>query len=204
MKTTQSNRLTRVLSALTVFTILSMSSMPTASANVVGFDFGSSFFKVTLVQPGNPFQIVENTTGARKTESMITFANENRLYGKDSWAGQARFHQQTFFDVTQMLGLEYSDENIKELQSKFVTNDFAQDERGLIAYQSFQLDKKDETVEYFTEEMVSMILKYGRELAEVQAKGAVRDAVITVPSYFDQEKRLMMYTAAELAGLKIE
>jgi len=52
--------------------------------------------------------------------------------------------------------------------------------------------------------MVSMILKYGRDLAEFQAKGPVRDAVITVPSYFDQEKRLMMYTAAELAGLKIE
>ena len=65
-----------------------------------------------------------------------------------------------------MLGLEYTSENIKELQSKFVTNDFAQDERGFIAYQSFALDKKDETVEYFTEEMVSMVLKYGRELAE--------------------------------------
>ena len=93
---------------------------------------------------------------------------------------------------------------LKELQSKFVTNDFATDERGLIAFQSFQLDKKDETVEYFTEEMISMILKYGRELAETQAKGSVRDAVITVPNYFDQEKRLMMYTVAELAGLRIE
>lgn len=49
-----------------------------------------------------------------------------------------------------------------------------------------------------------MILKYGRELAEFQAKGAVRDAVITVPSYWNQEKRLMMNTAAELAGLKVE
>jgi len=52
--------------------------------------------------------------------------------------------------------------------------------------------------------MVAMILKYGRELAEAQADGTVRDAVITIPSYFDQERRLMMMTAAELAGLKVE
>ena len=47
-----------------------------ASANVIGFDFGSTFFKITLVQPGNPFQIVENTTSNRKTESQFTIAKE--------------------------------------------------------------------------------------------------------------------------------
>lgn len=56
MKYAQNRRSTRVLEALTVlFTVLAMSSMPAASANIIGFDFGSTFFKVTLVQPGNPF-----------------------------------------------------------------------------------------------------------------------------------------------------
>ena len=32
-----------------------------ASANVIGFDFGTTFFKITLVKPGQPFTIVENT-----------------------------------------------------------------------------------------------------------------------------------------------
>ena len=52
--------------------------------------------------------------------------------------------------------------------------------------------------------MISMILKYGRDLAEYQANGDVRDAVITVPSYYSQEKREMMIKAADLAGLKVE
>lgn len=52
--------------------------------------------------------------------------------------------------------------------------------------------------------MIAQVLKYGRELAETQAKGPVKDAVITVPSYYNQEERLMMITAAELAGLKVE
>jgi hypoxia up-regulated 1 len=61
-----------------------------ASANVIGFDFGSTFFKITLVQPGNPFQIVENTTSKRKTESQLTITKEMRMYGADSFMATAR------------------------------------------------------------------------------------------------------------------
>ena len=52
--------------------------------------------------------------------------------------------------------------------------------------------------------MIAMILKYGRDLSEYQAKGDVKEAVITVPSYFSQEKREMMIQAADLAGLRVE
>ena len=52
--------------------------------------------------------------------------------------------------------------------------------------------------------MIAMILKYGRDLSEYQAKGDVKEAVITVPSYFTQEKREMMIQAADLAGLRVE
>ena len=78
---------------LAVFFIFAISNIPGAKANIIGFDFGSTFFKVTLVQPGNPFQIVENTTGGRKTESMMTIAPEQRLFGKDSFTAGARFYQ---------------------------------------------------------------------------------------------------------------
>jgi hypothetical protein len=43
-----------------------MMSMQT-SANVIGFDFGAQFMKITLVKPGQPFAIVENTASQRKT-----------------------------------------------------------------------------------------------------------------------------------------
>lgn len=48
-----------------------------------------------------------------------------------------------------------------------------------------------------------MILKYGRNLSETQAGGTVRDSVITIPSYFTREQRLMMQSAADLAGLTV-
>ena len=46
------------------------------TANVIGFDFGTTFFKITLVKPGSPFSIVENLTSKRKTENMMTLGNE--------------------------------------------------------------------------------------------------------------------------------
>ena len=49
-----------------------------------------------------------------------------------------------------------------------------------------------------------MILKYGRTLSENMAEGAIiRDATITIPSFFTQEQRLMMLDAAEFAGLHV-
>ena len=49
-----------------------------------------------------------------------------------------------------------------------------------------------------------MLLKYGRTLSENMVEGAtVRDTVITIPSYFTQEQRLMVMDAAELANLHV-
>lgn len=62
---------------------------------------------------------------------------------------------------------------------------------------------KEDTVVYYTEELVAQILKYGRTLAETQADGLVKECVLTIPSYFTQEQRRMMNDAADLAGLKV-
>ena len=67
-----------------------------------------------------------------------------------------------------------------------------EDERGLLAVQTFSIDKKelkedaDAKTTYLSEELAAQILAYGRELAEKQAGGQiVKDAVITVPSYYN-------------------
>jgi hypoxia up-regulated 1 len=87
-------------------------------------------------------------------------------------------------------------------------NDFVEDERGMVAYQMFTLDKKkikegQETEIHYTEEIIGHILKYGRNLAEKQAGGNVFDAVITIPSYFEREQKLLLLQAAEFAGLNV-
>lgn len=159
------------------------------SANLIGFDLGSTFFKITIVKPGSPFSIVENTTSKRKTESMMTIGKETRLWSADSFSSAARYPQTTFANVGSYLGAQY-DQSELALQRKdwSVMNEFIEDERGLVAFQTLSLNGKDERTIYYTEEILGMLLKYGRTLSENMVEGAtVRDAVITIPSYFSQE-----------------
>ena len=65
------------------------------------------------------------------------------------------------------LGKEFDSEELEELRTfNYVMNDFVQDERGLVAWQTFSIDGKEDTTIQYTEEIVAMILKYGRTLAE--------------------------------------
>jgi hypoxia up-regulated 1 len=176
-----------------------------STANLIGFDLGSTFFKITIVQPGSPFSIVENLTSKRKTDTILAIGSETRLFSSDAVTNAGRFPKTTFQNVANYLAQDYDDELVKQLREQnFVMNEFVRDERGLIAFQTFSIEKKDENVVYYSEEILGMILKYGKQLAEKQANGSsVVDCVITVPSYFGLEQRLMLLDAAELAGLKV-
>jgi len=74
--------------------VLQLSTL--VSANVIGFDFGSYFFKITLVKPGSPFSIVENIATQRKTNSMITINDEGRIFGMDSFMEMSKYPTTTF------------------------------------------------------------------------------------------------------------
>ena len=202
--------MTRKLYATVALTFVALSMIVSqTSANLIGFDFGSNFFKITLVQPGKGFEIVENETSLRKTETQLTITPETRLFAKDSFNGNSRYPKSTFLDLASFLGMDYDAEKLEHLRlNEFVLNDFAEDERGLVAWQSFSIDKKkgddeDKTVIYYTEELLAMIFKFGRDLSERKAEGLVKEAVVTVPSYFTQEQRLMLIDAAEMAGLNV-
>lgn len=72
--------------------ILAVCHVPTlASADLIGFDFGSNYMKATLVIPGKPFGIVENTASQRKTNTMFTLGKENRLFGVDSFSEAGKY-----------------------------------------------------------------------------------------------------------------
>ena len=72
--------------------------------------------------------------------------------------------------------MDYDEATIENLKlEKFIMNDFVQDERGLVAFQTFSIDEKelkeneDAQTVYYTEELAAIILAYGRSLAERQA-----------------------------------
>jgi hypothetical protein len=66
----------RILSLLASLLTISCIMTQTNANAVIGFDLGSSFFKISLNVPGKTFQIVENVTSARKTENMMSVTPE--------------------------------------------------------------------------------------------------------------------------------
>lgn len=118
-----------------MFATALLMTVSSVTANVIGFDFGSTFFKITLVVPGKTFSIVENVTSARKTNSQMTINNEQCLYSTDSFNGQARFPQTTFSNLLVNLGNKFNAEEIEKVKdTKFLLNDFVEDKRGLVGY----------------------------------------------------------------------
>lgn len=79
---------------------------------MLGIDFGQKFMKATLVKPGQPFTIVENTASKRKTENMVTIGNENRLYGADSLLESGKYPKTTFSEVFRQFGQKFDGEQI--------------------------------------------------------------------------------------------
>jgi molecular chaperone DnaK (HSP70) len=84
-------------------------------------------------------------------------------------------------------------------------NEIEPDDRGLVAWKVHKKAKEGEVDEdiLYTEELLAMLLKYGKQLSEKQAGGTVKDCVITIPSYFTPSQKRMMNDAAELAGLSV-
>lgn len=69
----------------------------------------------------------------------------------------------------------------------YLTNEIVEDDRGYVAWKVIKKNAKDEDADeiLYTEELVAMILRYGKYLSELQAGGSVKDCVITIPSYFN-------------------
>ena len=91
--------------SLLIITLLAFLASTTQGI-VIGFDFGSTFFKITLVKPGQPFSIVENVATKRKTETMLTLPlDEARIFGADSFQEQSKHLNTSFHSLHRFVGM---------------------------------------------------------------------------------------------------
>lgn len=94
-----------------------------------------------------------------------------------------------------------SEEELEQWKTaNFVFARTALDDRGLPGW-IFKQAEEDQIL--YTEEILAMIFSHGRQLAIKQSGGDVKGCVITVPSYFNANKRRMIEDAADLAGLQV-
>ena len=135
--------------------------------------------------------------GARTTPSYVAFTDSERLIGDAAKNQTAMNPINTVFDAKRLIGRKFSDPqvqgDIKEWPFKVKSGDA---EKPMISVE-FHGEQK----EFSAEEISSMILVKMKEVAEAYLGKEVKNAVVTVPAYFNDSQRQATKDAAVIAGI---
>ncbi|KAJ8923041.1 hypothetical protein NQ315_001589 [Exocentrus adspersus] len=166
-------------------------------APAVGIDLGTTYSCVGVWQHGK-VEIIANDQGNRTTPSYVAFTDTERLLGDAAKNQVAMNPSNTVFDAKRLIGRKYDDpkiqQDIKHWPFK-VVNDCGKPK--------IQVEYKGETKTFAPEEISSMVLTKMKETAEAYLGLPVKDAVITVPAYFNDSQRQATKDAGVIAGLNV-
>src|SRR5947208_8113608 len=162
-------------------------------AKTVGIDLGTTNSVVAVMEAGEPV-VIPNAEGGRTTPSVVAFTKGGeRLVGQLARRQAAVNPENTVYSIKRFMGRRHN-----EVDS----------ERKIVPYKV--LSGKDDRVEvevqgerYTPEQISAMILQKLKADAEAYLGQPVKDAVITVPAYFNDAQRQATKHAGQIAGLNV-
>nr|GEU97987.1 putative heat shock protein 70 family [Tanacetum cinerariifolium] len=167
-------------------------------APVIGIDLGTTYSCVAVWKHGQ-IQIIANDQGNRTTPSSVAFLDEERLVGDGAKHQVARNPTNTIYDAKRLIGRRFSDSIVQD-DMKFWPFKVIE---GSADTPKIVVSDKGQMKEYSAEEISSMILRKMKETAEDYLGKPVKDAVVTVPAYFNDSQRQATKDAGTIAGLNI-
>lgn len=164
---------------------------------VIGIDLGTTYSCVGVMQNGQ-VEIIANDQGNRITPSYVAFTSEERLIG-DAAKNQAAMNPvNTIFDVKRLIGRKFMDATVQR-------------DRKLLPYKisdsngkpMISVDIKGEEKSFSPEQISAMVLGKMKKVAEEYLGKEVKNAVVTVPAYFNDAQRQATKDAGTIAGLNV-
>lgn len=162
---------------------------------VIGIDLGTTNSCVAIYE-GGVTQVIPNTEGSRTTPSMVAFTPDGqRLVGNIAKRQAVANPSSTVFATKRMIGRKQKSPEVERMQLT-------------APYKIAPADNGDACVvvhgrKYSPQEIGAFILRQLRESAQEYLEQPVKDAVVTVPAYFDDAQRQATRDAGRLAGLNV-
>ena len=162
---------------------------------VVGIDLGTTNSVVAVMEGGKP-SVIQNAEGFRTTPSVVAYTkNGDRLVGQIAKRQAVINPDNTFYSVKRFIGRR-SDEVSEEL--KKVSYIVKNDSNGNIKLECPSLKKDFSSEEISAEVLRKLVDDASKHLGE-----QVKQAVITVPAYFNDSQRQATKDAGKIAGLEV-
>jgi len=163
---------------------------------IVGIDLGTTNSVVAVMEGGKPV-VIANAEGMRTTPSVVGFTKEGeRLVGQMARRQAISDPQNTFYGIKRFMGRKYAE---LAPDSKRVPYTIRKDEAGNVRIKCPRLQK-----EFAPEEVSAIILKKLVDEASRYLGEPVKEAVITVPAYFNDSQRQATRDAGRIAGLEVK
>ena len=163
---------------------------------IIGIDLGTTNSCVCVVENGKP-HVIENAEGGRTTPSVVAFTDDGKsLTGAAAKRQAITNPKNTLFAFKRLVGRRITDAEVKK-------------EKKLAPYSIVKADdNQDAWVEvkgkkYSPQEISAKVLQKMKKTAEEYLGGEVKEAVITVPAYFNDSQRQATKDAGRIAGLEV-
>nr|GMD14154.1 heat shock cognate 70 kDa protein 2 [Ipomoea batatas]GMD15821.1 heat shock cognate 70 kDa protein 2 [Ipomoea batatas]GMD18898.1 heat shock cognate 70 kDa protein 2 [Ipomoea batatas]GMD20321.1 heat shock cognate 70 kDa protein 2 [Ipomoea batatas] len=164
----------------------------------IGIDLGTTYSCVGVWQHDR-VEIIANDQGNRTTPSYVGFTDTERLIGDAAKNQVAMNPINTVFDAKRLIGRRFSDSSVQsdiKLWPFKVIPGPGDKPMIVVSY-------KGEEKEFAAEEISSMVLTKMKEIAEAYLGSTVKNAVVTVPAYFNDSQRQATKDAGVISGLNV-
>jgi len=165
-------------------------------SKIIGIDLGTTNSCVAVVE-GQQQKVIENSEGARTTPSVIAYTdNDEVLVGLPAKRQAVTNPENTLYAIKRLIGRRFDDEVVSK-------------DADMVPYKIIKADNGDAWVEASNKQLAppqvaAEVLKKMKKTAEDYLGHEVKEAVITVPAYFNDSQRQATKDAGKIAGLDVK